>query len=235
MCVRAPSRRTSSTPGGCYLGDSGSVLNHPLLDRLDSALGDVVPRESVRFAGEWSRSMRRTYRPDNRAGTGTGPFVDVVDVRWRGAITSGGAISGIAFLVTAENLYWVKAPNAAMTLPVEISLHAYDGYRGEAATFTAGMAGAWLPGVPVRAATDLASACLLGPGLLTTGRVTCLARADSTAFVVLLLPRAVLKVGRNHLWRMRDERTASLPADIRELLTRRRTGIVRPRSPSIAS
>jgi hypothetical protein len=31
-------------------------------------------------------------------------------------------------------------------------------------------------------------------------------------------------MGRNHLWRLRDDVASSLPTDIRELLTRRRSG-----------
>jgi hypothetical protein len=86
-------------------------------------------------------------------------------------------------------------------MPVDVSLHAYAGYSTEGATFTAGMAGSWLPGVPVAgSANNLAGACTLEHPLLKTGRVTCVARASSAAFFVLLIQRGLLKVGRKHLF-----------------------------------
>jgi hypothetical protein len=61
---------------------------------------------------------------------------------------------------------------------------------------------------------------------VTTGRVSRLARAESAAFYVLLVPGGVLEMGRKRLWRVRDEVASLLPANLRELLTRRRTGSV---------
>jgi hypothetical protein len=58
----------------------------------------------------------------------------------------------------------------------------------------------------------------------TTGRVVTLARTDSVAFVAIVLPRIVLTVGRKHIWRLRDRVAVALPPDIRELLTRGRSG-----------
>jgi hypothetical protein len=202
-------------------------LNHPVLDALDSSIGDVVPGEAVAFGGEWTPSSRRAYNSEAQIGTGAGPLVDVVDVRWRGVLTSAGPFSGIAFLLTADNLYWVKAPEVAQALPVDVSLHAYAGDAANRATFTASLAGAFLPGVPVAGSPDLAGACALGPDVLVTGRVTCLARTNAAAFFVLLIPRGLLKMGRKRLWRLRDDAASSLPSGIRELLAHRRTGSVR--------
>jgi len=125
------------------------VLNHRLLDQLDSSICDLVPGESVEFGGEWTTSSRQAYKSEAQIGTGSGPFVEVVDFRWRGALTAAGPFSGIAFLLTADNLYWAKAPEVSLTLPVHVSLHAYAGYTAEGATFTASLAGAFLPGAPV--------------------------------------------------------------------------------------
>src|SRR6185295_19062868 len=187
------------------------VLNHPVLDQLDSSICDVVPVESVDFRGEWTTSSRRAYKSEAQIGTGDGPFVEVVDFRWRGALTSAGPFSGIAFLLTADNLYWAKAPEVSLTLPVDVSLHAYAGYTADGATFTARLAGACLPGVPVAGSADLAAACALGPNVLITGRVTCLARTSAAAFFVLLIPRGLLKMGRKRLWRLREDVAPSLP------------------------
>src|SRR5688572_23387811 len=95
------------------------------------------------------RSERRTYETASQTGTGSGPFVEVVDLRWGGTLTGTVPIAGIAFLVTTTELFWVKSMPAAATLPVHVSLHAYAGYSPEQATFTAGLGGAVLPGVPV--------------------------------------------------------------------------------------
>ena len=203
------------------------MLNHPVLDELDSSIKDVVPGESVEFGGEWTTSSRRADRSKAQPGTEAGRFVDIVDFRWRGALTSTGPFSGIAFLLTADNLYWAKAPEVALALAVGVSLHAYAGDTTNGATFTASLAGAHLPGVPVAASPDLAGACALGPDVLITGRVTCLARTNAAAFFVLLIPRGLLKMGRKHLWRLRDDAASPLPSGIRELLGHRRTGSIR--------
>jgi hypothetical protein len=208
------------------LPKSELVLNHPLLDQLNSSIGDLVPGESVEFSGEWTNSSRQAYKSEAQIGTGSGPFVEVVDFRWRGALTSAKPFSGIAFLLTADNLYWAKAPEVSLTLPVDVSLHAYAGYTAEGATLTAGLGGAFLPGAPVAGSADLAGSCALGPNVLITGRVTCLARTSSADFFVLLIPRGLLKMGRKRLWRLREDVAASLPPGIRELLVYRRTGFI---------
>ena len=204
--------------------ESQTVFSHPLLDQLDSTLRDVVPPEPVQFGGEWMTQRRRTYRSQAQSGSGSGPYVEVADVRWRGVLTSPSPIGAIGFLLTPQALYWTKAPEVSLTLPVDISLHAYAEYTIEGATFTARVAGASLPGVPVPGSPDLASVCTVRPDVLTTGRVAWLARGESAAVFVLVLQRVLLKVGRKRLWRVRDDIASALPADMRELLTRRRTG-----------
>jgi hypothetical protein len=207
--------------------ESRPVLNHPLLDQLDSSICDLVPGETVEFGGEWTTSSRQAYKSEAQIGTGSGPFVEVIDFRWRGALTAAGPFSGIALLRTANNLHWAKSPEVSLTLPVDVSLHACAGYTAEGATFTARLAGAFLPGAPVAGSADLAGACALGPNVLITGRVTCLARTNSAGFFVLLIPRGLLKMGRKRLWRLRDDVASSLPPDTRELLVHRRTGSIR--------
>jgi hypothetical protein len=202
------------------------VTNHPVLGQLDIALRDHIPGEPIDFAGKWTKLSRRTYKSEAQLGTGAGPFVEVVDLQWRGTLTTTDPIGGIAFLLTAGNLYWAKAPKVSPALPVHVSLHAYAEYAPERATFTASMAGAYLPGIPVPVQSDLAHACSVEDGIVTTGRVSRLARAESAAFYVLLVPGGILEMGRKRLWRVRDEVASLLPPNLRELLTRRRTGSV---------
>ncbi len=81
-----------------------------------------------------------------------------------------------------------------------------------------------MPGVPVAAPTNLDEVCSPGPMRFSLGRVVTLASAGTAAFVTVVLPRVVVKMGRNHLWRIRDDVASFLPEDIRDLLTRRRSG-----------
>jgi hypothetical protein len=203
-----------------------SVVNHPVIDQLDKGLRDRIPGEPVELAGEWSKVSRRTYTSEAQLGTASRPFRDVVDVRWRGTFTGTSPIGGMAFLVSSGILHWAKAPVIASELGVDVSLHAYAEYMTDRATFTASLAGAYLPGMPVSVGPDLAAACTMEPGVVRTGRVSCIARVDAACFFVLLLPRGLLTVGRKRLWRVRDEMASTLPAGVRELLTHRRTGRV---------
>jgi hypothetical protein len=133
------------------------MRRHLLFDELDTSLAALIPQEPVEFIGSWFPSARRTYETVQQSGTGSGPFVDVVDLRWRGTLTCPAPIAGIGFLVTTTGLFWVKSTPAAVSLPVEISLHAYAEYSAGQATFTAGLGGAVLPGVPVAYGADLAA------------------------------------------------------------------------------
>jgi hypothetical protein len=197
---------------------------HPVLDQLDAVLLDCVPREPVEFAGEWRERSRRTYQPETQHGTGSGPFTDVVDLRWRGALAGIAPIGGIAFLLAGERLYWAKTPEISPSLPVDLSLHAYADHLTGRATFTASVGGAYLPGVAVSVDGALEDACHIDLAGVTTGRVARLAQAPSASAFVVLFPRTLLTVGRKRLWRVRDELVSTLPPAVRELLTHRRSG-----------
>lgn len=199
-------------------------MNHPVLERLDAALHDRVPSEPVGFSGEWSNRSRRRYAAGRQLGTGCGPFVDVVDRRWQGALSCPGPTGVMAFLLAADHLYYAKAPEISPALPVDLSLHAYADHMSDRATFTARLAGAFLPGVPVSTRAEAPEPWIAPAGAVRTGRVSCVARAGFASVFVLLLPRIALAVGRKRLWRLRQEVASSLPSDICELLTRRRAG-----------
>ena len=203
------------------------MQRHPFFDELDASLAGLVPEEPVEFAGDWTRATRRTYETARQTGTGSGPFVDVVDLRWHGTVTCAVPIAGVAFLVTAAEIFWVKSLPAAATLPVDVSLHAYADYSSKQATLTAGLGGAVLPGVPVACEPDLAASCVVQPRRLTTSKLAQLAHAEEAAFAVVLIQRAFLETGRHRLWHLRDELTGGLPQRVREVLTRRRSGSIR--------
>jgi hypothetical protein len=52
------------------------------------------------------------------------------------------------------------------------------------------------------------------------------AEVNGAAFVVIALQKSALKVGRNRLWRIREELTSSFPADLRQYFGRGRTGVL---------
>jgi hypothetical protein len=200
---------------------------HPFLDALDAALAGVVPREPVALDGAWSRRTRRAYASSRQIGTGAGPFVDVVDHEWAGTLRCASAIGCLAFLRTADELHWVKAPQAALELPVRVSLTGAAGWVADRAMFGGGVGGAGVPGVDVPATADLGGVCPVAPLALTTGRVARLAHAGGAWFLVVLFPCAVIAFGRCRLWRLREDFCASLPPDLRSVLTRRRSGVLR--------
>ena len=222
---RAWRESTRSIPGSDHRR-SPVVRRHPFFDELDASLAGLIPEEAVEFAGEWMRTERRTYKTSGQTGTGDGPFVDVVDQRWRGTLTGAVPIAGIAFLVTTAELFWVKSLPASVTLPVDVTLHAYADYSLKQATFTAGLGGAVLHGVPVACGPDPAGSCVVEPRRVTTSRLEPLAHAEEAAFAVLLIQGRFLKTGRHRIWRLREELTSSLPQRVREVLTRGRTGSI---------
>lgn len=127
------------------------MLRHPLFTDLEVGLANVAPRVSVELGGEWSSSQRRVYESAAQQGTGSGPFVLVTDLRWSGTITCAQPIAGVAFLLTPDELFWVKSAPPALTQPVEVSLHARADHSLDRATFSSSLGGAVLPGVPVGA------------------------------------------------------------------------------------
>jgi hypothetical protein len=219
-----PATRRLSTRGRA--ASRQIVQRHPFFDELDASLAGLVPEEDVEFAGEWKRTERRTYETARQEGTGSGPFVDVDDLWWRGTLTCAVPIAGIAFVVTPAELSWARSVSPAASLPVHVGLHAYAQYSREQATFTAGL-GSGVVGVPIASGADLAGSCTFAPRSCTTAKVVQLVQADAVAFVVLLIQGRFLKTGRKRLWHLREELTSALPPRVREVLTRGRTGSIR--------
>jgi hypothetical protein len=171
------------------------LKQYPILSELAVSLADSVPHDPVDFRGEWGASTRRAYQREARLGTGSGPFVEVVDVRWIGALTSSAPIVGVAFLLTPEALFWSKSAPASLDQPVCISLHAYAEYSPQRATFATSVGGTYLPGIPVAVEGELRHACRLGASDQATGDIARLACIDEVSLVVLILPAASLKSG----------------------------------------
>ena len=202
------------------------MQRHPLFDELDASLAGVVASEPVELDGSWLPATRRTYESKGQAGSGSGPFVEVVDFRFRGRLSSATPIAGIAFLATEKELFWSRTQPAASPQEVDVSLHAYADYSQGRATFASSIGGAVLPGIPVAFAGDPLAICTAGNARLATARVELIAEAAEATFFALLLPAPSLKIGRHRLWRFREELTANLPQRVLEILTRGRSGSI---------
>ncbi|HVH25291.1 MAG TPA: hypothetical protein VM818_00980 [Vicinamibacterales bacterium] len=202
------------------------MRRHPIFDELDASLAALVLEEPVELVGNWLPTTRRTYETAQQRGTGSGRFVDVIDRRWRGTLACSQPVAGIAFLVTAAEVFWAKTAPAATGLDVDVSLHAYADYSPKLATFAARLGGAALPGIPVASGVDLTDVCTMRETPLTTARVEQLAQTEEAAIGVLLLHGRLLKIGRHRLWRVREQVASSLSPRAREILTRRRGGSI---------
>jgi hypothetical protein len=111
-----------------------------------------------------------------------------------------------------------------------VSFHYYADDSSAKRMFAAGIEGAYLPSAPVAMNFRHPSECLVDTTTLCSGRVACLARCDGDAFFVVLFALESVKFGRNRLWRVRQPLSSQLPPDIAELLTHRRSGVLRPAS-----
>ena len=202
------------------------MLRHPIFDEFEVSLAGLVPGQAVEFTGGWQPTTRRTYQTASQLGTGSGPFVDVLDFRWQGVLACDVPIVSIAFLLTATECLWAKSAPPSSRMDVEVSLHAYADYLQDRATFATSIGGAFLPGIPVAFNGDPTAVCSLGKTPLTTAHMETLAQTAEAAVVLLMLPAPVIEVGRKRLWRVREGLASSVPPRVRDVLTRRRSGSI---------
>lgn len=192
---------------------------------LGLALSDLAPQETLACHGQWSTSSRHVYASTAQLGSGEGPFVEVVDARWSGTLSAPFEFSVIAFLATSGQIFWAKSSTVSTVLPLQVSVTAGEPAH-QTATFTGSAGSASLPAIPIASPRTLEAVCGAQPRLLTTANVARIAETTEGAFFIAALPRPLLKVGRNHLWRIRDELAPRLPPVIRDVLTRRRAGTI---------
>jgi hypothetical protein len=202
------------------------MLQTPFLERLDSSLSGLVSEQLLACQGTWSTSLRRVYASLSQLGSGEGPFVEIIDARWNAHLSAEFAFGVMAFLATPREVYWSKASLISSLVPVQVSLSGDTHNAPGGSSFTGRAGEAYLPGVPVASGRPLEDVCTAEPRRLVTGRVARLAQTTEAEFFVVALPRAVLKVGRNHLWRVRDDSANEFPPDVRAILTRGRAGAV---------
>lgn len=185
-----------------------------LIRRLASVVGAAATPEIVEISGAWSSSKRRIDADPSRAESGGEPHVDVADHHWRGLLSCGTPLAAFAFLVTPETIFWVRAAPAAANPTVEVSIHAREGSLPGRATLTGSIFGSRLPGVAFACGEDPITTCVLGGASTTTGRAHALARVPDVSIVLVLVPKSRIKVGRNRLWRFRDDLLSSPSAEL---------------------
>ena len=197
-----------------------------LIQQLAFAFTAMGPPEIIEISGKWSTSRRNAYQNPSQAGSGIGLFVEVVDARWCGTLKCAVPLAGFAFLDTPTQTFWVKSLPSAMHPDVEVSLHARAGYLPGRATLTGSLFGAVLPAVPIACGDDLTKDCNLGSMATGTGSAHALAEVAGAAFVLIVFPKTLVKVGRNRVWHLRSEHASSLEGPLR-IFARGRTGTVR--------
>jgi hypothetical protein len=148
----------------------------------------------------------------------------VIHPVWDARLTAESAFTGMAFLQTDSGVRWAKAAHVSRGASVRVSFHAHAESNDERKTFAVSFDDAFLPSVPVVANSDPLGECLVDTPII----FACLARCDGNAFFVVLFAGGSVEFGRNRLWRLRDSMASQLPPDIRERLTRRRAGVLRP-------
>jgi hypothetical protein len=195
------------------------------VEALFAPLAPIVGSAEVQLRGEWSTSNRRIYARREQLGSGEGPYREAVDARWRGTIEGSEPLAGILLFRRPAGTKWVKSRPAALKPRVAISLMALSGER-DRVSFAAGFHGAYLPSFPVAAREPLVSSCARGPETISIGVPTLLAQAQDVATLLVLLPSRLLKTRRARLWRLREDMALHLPTDLREILTRGRTGSI---------
>ena len=192
---------------------------------LAAQLADL-PRALVSFEGGWTRSRRRSYVGPDQLCSGSGPYVEVVDDRWSGTLDASEPVAALLLCRTADRIYWVKSTPAAFGMPLSASLSGYAGYSENLYTAHLRAGGSCTPGVPIGLKSPRDHFKV--PASASTGEVVKFLQVGAVEVAALFLPGSVLEVGRNRLWRLRERHCASIDDSARALLTRGRTGVLRP-------
>jgi hypothetical protein len=195
-----------------------------LIDVLQRWLPAAVPPEKVALKGDWSRPKRLQYKSSSQLGSGSGPYVEVLDAVWRGTVECRVPVAGIAFLEAADRVYWVKSAPAVFSQPVEVRVRGGVDYSPDRATFSCGLGQSWLPGMPLTVSGGSLDGCRIGSGDTTTGVPYQVCQTEAGRFIIVLVQQALARTGRCRLWRLRHRAAVLLPLGLREVFTQRRRG-----------
>jgi hypothetical protein len=194
-----------------------------VLDRIQSyfdGLAEIVPATAVQMSGAWSSKPQRRL-----VSSGGSQTREVIDWRWEGSFESEVHLAGLALLITKRDFYWVKARPPSPQPDVGVSAHGWAN-QADSVSFTGSFHGAVVPAVPVHIATEPPSACRLGDADVRLGVPHLVAALDDAAFAVVLVPKALIRVGRNRLWRLREGFESRLPPAVLRVLASGRSGTI---------
>jgi hypothetical protein len=170
-----------------------------VLDRIQpyfDGLAEIVPPTAVQMSGAWSsKPQRRLVSPSGGSQTR-----EVIDWRWEGSFESEVPLAGLALLITTRAFYWVKSRPPSPRPDVGVSAHGWAD-QADSVSFTGSFHGAFVPAVPVHIAMEPPRACRLGDPKVRLGVPHLVAALDDAVFAVVLVPKALIRVGRNRLWR----------------------------------
>src|SRR5262245_56795327 len=167
-----------------------------LIQQLALAIARMGPTHDVELVGRWSTSKRKTYGDASQLGSGAGPFIDVVDVRWRATLKCAVPLVGLSFMDTPAQTLWVKSVAPEVNPTAEISMHAYAGYLPGCASLAGSLFGEVSASVPVNIGENPIDSCSLGTLHTTTATAHYVAEVDGTNFIMLVIPRTFVKIGR---------------------------------------
>lgn len=186
----------------------------------------MLSAEPYRLTGAWTSVPRRIYDSPSLHGSGVGPYVDAFDVSWDGVFEGEIPLAGIALFRMGGRWQWAKSSPAVARPSVSLKFWGWRG-RPEAIHVGASFHGARFPLPLVNVHAEPSSACKLGEELVVPGVPHVVASIEDIAFAIVVLPGTATRVGRNRLWRLRDQLAPALAPELRALLTHRSCGELR--------
>lgn len=186
-------------------------------------LSEVIPKEVVSICGEWTSQRQLRYAQAGQSGTGAGPFVETELWQWTGTCKAPLPLAGLVIVGREHRFCWAKSAPAAVDVSLSLSVSGWR-HAPSSVSLSASFHGASLGWSPLHLTDEPPLACKLDAATVETGVPHVLTTLDGVVFSVVFLPGASLRVGRNRLWRVREELAARLSAPLADLLTRRRSG-----------
>jgi hypothetical protein len=174
------------------------------------------------MSGAWTGKPQLRYASPEQEGTGEGPYVETVDWRWEGTLESDVPFVGIAVLAFHQRFFWAKSQSPVLRASMGVA--AWASSTPGLASFSGGFHGASLPSMPVKLGEEPPTSVVIGSSSSSTGLLHVVAQLKDIGFGIVLLPGSAVKVGRNRLWHLREALASRLPPDLKQLMTRGRSG-----------
>lgn len=188
------------------------------------ALADLIPVAPLNLTGTWSSKPQRRYAsPASKPGVG--PYMDTMDWRWDGFVKGETLLAGLYLRIRGASMRWAKSERPVESPAVAIFASAWNENQRSvsvAASFHGAGGNSW----PMILDAEPPDAIAIHSSGLEMGRPHLLAELGDETVALLVLPGSMVRMGRNGLWRVRDDIASRLPPDLRLLFTRSRNGEV---------